>query len=468
VNTLEFKQAAVDWIDSNKDEFYQAADALWIFPELGMEEHKSSSILIELLEKNGFTVEKGVAEMPTAFVATYGKGKPIIGFNSEYDCLPGLSQEVGSEKKPVIKGAPGQGCGHNLLGVAAIKAAIAIKRLLEANKITATLKVFGTPAEELCIGKPFMAKAGLFRGLDVVLDWHPYFYNGANYETNPAYFSIKYHFQGRTAHGNSPWYGRSTLDAAMLQAHAVEMLREHIPPSPSVDAAHTINYTFPDVGPEFPNVVPDRTTAWYIGRFTSPELMTDVMSRINKCAEAAAMATDTSVKAELISATHDRIPNKVLAEVMYKNLKEVNVPQFTEEEINFAKQMQKNVGTAENGLDETVLPFSSGSASVTDSSEYSWFAPYSMLWVASAPSGVGWHNWIITSCVGSSIGKKAMEVAAKVLAVTAIELIMNPDTIIAAQLELQERLAGREFIQLIPDAVPPPLSINTANMNKYR
>jgi len=468
MKTPEFKKAALDWINLNKDEFYQAADSIWKFPELGMEEHKSSAVLIELLEKNGFMVEKGVAEMPTAFMATFGSGKPVIGFSAEYDCLPGLSQEVCTEKKPITEGAPGHGCGHNLLGVAAIKAAIALKTILEANPLAATLKVFGTPAEEICIGRPFMARAGLFRELDVFLDWHPWSYNRADYDICNAYFNIKYHFTGRTAHGNSPWHGRSTLDAAMLQAHAVEMLREHIPPSPSLDAANTINYTFSDVGPEFPSVVPDRTTAWYVGRFSTAELMVDAISRINKCAEAAAMATDTTVRIEFITATHDKIPNRVLAEVMNRNLNEIGSPQFTKEEHDFVRQLQKNYGVAETGLDETILPFGGGYSGVCDTSEYSWFTPYATAWITLAPPGIGWHNWVVTSCAGSSIGRKTLDVAAKVLAATAIDVIMNPDIVKAARLELQDRLACRDFTQLIPDTLKPALTINAATMAKYR
>ena len=468
MKTPEFKKTALDWINLNVDEFYRAADTLWNFPELGMEEHQSSAVLIELLEKNGFTVEKGVADMPTAFIATFGSGGPVIGFSAEYDCLPGLSQEVGAEKKPVTEGAPGQGCGHNLLGVAAVKAAIAVKTALETHDLSATLKVFGTPAEELCIGKPFMARAGLFRGLDVLLDWHPDIANKADYDTCNAYFNIKYHFTGRTAHGNSPWHGRSTLDAAMFQAHAVEMLREHIQPSPSANAANTINYTFSDVGPEFPSVVPDRTTAWYVGRFSTAELLADAISRVNKCAEAAAMATDTTVRIELITATHDKIPNKVLAEVMNRNLQEIGPPRFTKQEHDFAREMQKNCGVAETGLDETVKPCDSGYTGVCDTSEYSWFTPYATTWIALAPPNVGWHHWVVTSCAGSSIGKKTLEVAAKVLAATAIDVIMSPDIVKAARLELEERLAGREYTRLFSDDVKPALTINAATMAKYR
>jgi aminobenzoyl-glutamate utilization protein B len=196
--------------------------------------------------------------------------------------------------------------------------------------------------------------------------------------------------------------------------------------------------------------------------------MVDAISRVNKCAEAAAMATDTTVKIELITATHDKIPNQVLAEVMNRNLNEIGSPQFTKEEHDFARQMQKNDGAAETGLDETVLPFGGGYSALSDTSEYSWLTPYATAWIALAPPGVGWHNWIVTSCAGSSIGKKTMEVAAKVLAATAIDVIMSPDIVKAAQLELQDRLAGREFTQLVSDAVKPALTINTATMAKYR
>jgi len=465
----KMKQFIFDWIDSSSLPFNDAADYLWQNPELGMEEKKSSEKLIALLERYGFAVERGVAGMPTAFVATYGKGCPVIGFSAEYDALPGLSQEVGTEKKAVRDGAPGHGCGHNLLGTTAIYAAIALKELLEEKKLDGTLKVFGTPAEELCIGKPFMARAGLFKELDALLDWHPMNYNRADYDVCNAYFNVKYHFKGKTSHGNSPWYGRSTLDAAMLMGHAVELLREHVRPSTrGPEAANTFNYTFSDVGPEFPSVVPDRTTAWYVGRFDQTELMVEVMQRIDNCARAAAMATDTTVDIELITATHDKIPNKVLAEVMHNNLEEVGAPRFTPEEQEFASRMQKEVGVKETGLDETIMPFDSGSSGVADTSEYSWHVPYAILWITMAPAGVGWHNWIVTSCAGGSIGKKTMNTAAKILAATALDLVLSPEAVKAARAELDERLSTRNYIELLPEELPPPLDINKAVMEKYR
>ncbi len=469
MTTFTLKQTALDWIDLYQEEFSQAADRLWEFPELAMEEYKSSALLIGILEKNGFVVEKGVAGIPTAFVATYGSGHPVIGFNAEYDCLPGLSQKVGAKQDPVQAGAPGHGCGHNLLGVGAIQAAIAVQQVIESNKLSATLKVFGSAAEELCIGKPFMARAGLFNDVDLFLDWHPWSYNRADYDVCSAYFNIKYHFKGKAAHGSSPWFGRSSLDAALLMAHSVEMLREHIPPAIFREAANTINFTFSKVGPEIPNVVPEYTTAWYVGRFDTTELMMDVLERINQCAAGAAMATGTRVESQLITASHDKIPNKVLAEVMHKNLNEIGSPQFTPEDQDFVKQMEKNMGIEKpSGLDETIMPFGGGGSVLCDTSEFSWFAPYATTWVTLAPAETGWHNWIVTACAGSSIGKKTMNVAAKVIAASALDVIMNPDIVNAAQQELQSQLAKRKFLKLIPDSVNPPLDINAVAMAKYR
>lgn len=236
----EIKEFIIEWNEVNTADYYEASDQIWENPELSMQEYKSSQTLINLLEKAGFEVEKAVAGMPTAFIASYGSGKPVIGINCEYDALPGLSQDREKlEKAPVKQGAPGQGCGHNLLGTAGVKAATAIKEVIEKFKLSGTVKVIGAPAEELCLGKPFLGKAGYLSGYDAFLDWHPWNYTKVNYDSCQAYMSVKYHFTGRTCHGNSPWHGRSALDAAMLQGHAVEIMREHMYPGCPPDAANT-------------------------------------------------------------------------------------------------------------------------------------------------------------------------------------------------------------------------------------
>jgi len=463
------KKYTIDWIESNKGDFRKLSDALWIYAELGMQEYQSSKAITDYLKANDFKLEIGTADMPTAFVASFGVGEPVIGFSCEYDALPGLSQKKATNhKSPIIEGAPGHGCGHNLLGPGAIMAAIALKNAMMDFALKGTIKIFGTPAEEVCVGKPYMARAGLFSSVDTFIDWHPEVFNSASYDTCNAYFSIKYHFKGRTAHGNSPWFGRSALDAAILMGNMIEFLRENISPGKPPWAANTINYSFPDVGPAFPSVVPDRSTLWCVGRIVTSEEMDYVITRIHKCAKAAAMATETKVEIEIVSGSHERIPNKTVCQVLYNNLQAIGPPQFTEDENNFARKMQKDLGVPETGLDSSIIPFGGDSDGVSDNSEYSWFAPFGMLNIVVGPNGIGWHNWQVTASVGSTIGKKTMDIAAKVLAASGIDLLTNPGIIGEAKKEWNERLKGRVYRSFIPKAVKPPILINREIMDRYR
>jgi aminobenzoyl-glutamate utilization protein B len=463
----KLKKELITWIEEHREEFLRISRTLWEKPELGLEEFTASSLLADTLERYGFRVTKGIAGMPTAFVAEYGQSGPVAGLSVEYDCLPGLSQKAAvTEYDPVIPGAPGQGCGHNLLGVSAALCAVALKQVLEAHKIDATLRVFGTPAEEICVGKPFLAKEGWFDGLDYVLDWHPWYSNQANPDYCSAYFNVRYHFRGKNAHGNSPWHGRSALDGAMWTAHAIEILREHIRPEEE-DSANTINYSFSDVGPEIPNVVPERSTLWCIGRFRTSEEMKEVMARIDQCAEAGALATGTVLEREFITASREKIPNRVLAAVLYRNLRELGTIAYTGQEQELVKTIQKNSGLPETGLPDEIAEQRECGAGVTDSAEYSWKAPFGNFTLAIAPGG-GWHNWRVTSCAGSSIGMKGMVHAAKLLAISNIEIIRNPKLIESAKEELALRIRGKEYVKLIADDIRPPITINHEAMEKYR
>ena len=463
----EEKNFAISWVDQHQADFYPYADAVWSFAELGCDEVVSSRLLMDLLKQYDFQVDEGVAGMPTAFVARWGEGKPVIAFSAEYDALPGLSQHPTTDKNPVVEGAPGHGCGHNLLGVGGIMAALATKAWLERTGHKGTLIVLGTPAEEVCVGKPYMARAGLFEGIDAIIDWHPWEKTGAKYDTCNAYFNIKYHFKGRTAHGNAPWEGRSALDSAVLTGHAIELLREHIAPG-HPDAANTINYTFSDVGPEYPNVVPDRSTLWVIGRFTTSNEMEKTIQRIHKCAEGASLATGTSFDMEFLTASHEKIPNKTLSSVLHENLMAIGAPRFDAEEQAFAKKMQRDLGVEEVGLVEEVREFGGGFSPVSDNSEYSWFAPFSMIWITAAPAGMGWHNWNVSACAKTSIGRKAMTLGAKVLAASAIDLLTQPRIIEEAKAEQVQRLNGKIYHSLIPEDVDPPIAMNQQTMEKYR
>jgi len=462
------KDFVLKWNDNHQDAFYDAAKKIWESPELSMQEFKSSKVLTDLLAENGFKVETGVAGMPTAFVASYGDGAPVIAINAEYDALPGLSQKSGSAKKEaLVESAPGHGCGHNLLGTAGVKAAIAIKNAIDEFGLKGTVKVLGTPAEELCLGKPFMGKAGYFDGIDAFLDWHPWSYNKADYDSCCAYFSVKYHFHGRTSHGNSPWHGRSALDAAILQGHAVEMLREHIYPGCPPDAANTINFTFSHTGPEFPSVVPDKASAWYVGRFVTTAEAEDALRRITNCAKGAALATETTVETELITMTHHKIPNQVLAQVVHDNFEEVGPPVFTDEEQQTAKEIQKQIGVAETGLATGILPFNGGHTVVCDTSEFSWNAPYASPWIAMGPENAGWHHWGVTMCAAGSMGQKSLDKAAQVISLSAMDLLLDPEIIRRAKEEFKERLNGESYKCLLPDDYQPPVALNAEVMKKY-
>lgn len=466
---MERKTKLCKWIEGRKEEAFAISDYLWEHPELSMQEYEAAEKLTAFLEKEGFTVEKGAAGLPTAFIASWGTGAPVLAFSSEYDALPGLSQKKESTvPEPVTPMAPGHGCGHNLMATGGILAAMALKALMEEEALSGTIKVFGTPAEELCIGKPFMAKEGCFNGVDAFLDWHPSHLNRAAACDTNAYFNVKYHFSGTPSHGNAPWNGRSSLDGAMLMGHAIEMLREHIKPG-SESSPTTLNYAFPDVGNSFPNVVPAKTILWCVGRMKNAEMASDVLKRLKACAQGCALATGTAVEEEVITATHDLIPNLCLGTLIEENLRRAGAPDYSAEDQQAAKAIQKTMGVKETGysgaIEETVL----SSQPVTDSSEYSWYAPIAFLNVALSPSeDAGWHSWTSTKFAGGSAGKRVLETAAKTLAMTGLDLLTKPEILKEAKKELETRLEGKTYKTLLPEDARPDLATNRDMMDKFR
>lgn len=466
---MENKKIICDWIDENKSEMFAISDYLWENPELSMQEYEASEKIAEVLEKYGFSIKRGVAGMPTAFTAEYGQGKPVLAFSSEYDALPGLSQKKESVVcDPVVDMAPGHGCGHNLMATGGVLAAVALQHYMIRNDLEGTIKVFGTPAEELCIGKPYMAREGLFEGVDAFIDWHPSHINRAAACDTNAYFNVKYHFSGVSSHGNAPWNGRSSLDGAMLMGHAIEMLREHIEPGIK-DSPTTINYAFPDVGNSFPNVVPANTILWCVGRMKNAEMAEDVLKRLGSCAKGCAEATGTTVKEEVITATHDLIPNLRLGKLVEENLRYVGTPSYSSDDQMAAKKIQHTMGAKESGysgeIEETVL----GSQPVTDSSEYSWFAPIAFLNLALAPSeDAGWHSWTTCKFAGSPVGKRVLEATGKVLACVGYDLLTKPEILEEAKEELQKRLDGKTYKTLLPEDASPDLATNKDIMEKFR
>src|SRR5262245_43296680 len=297
-NVSTAKQHALDWLsrDDVKDRFGRIADAIWSFAELGLQEHKSSALLIETLQREGFRVETGLAGMPTCFVATYGSGKPVIGILAEYDALPMVSQKAFSvDHDPVVEGGPGHGCGHNMMGPAAAAAAIAVKKAIEQNGLSGTIKYFGSPAEEMLVSRPYMIRAGLFEGVDAVINNHA----SSEFKTDlgirgSAAFSVIFRFQGKTAHGASAWAGRSALDGVEIMNVATNFLREHL------HFTHRMHYVITHGG-EAPNVVPDRAAVWYYIR-GSDERVPEMFQRVVDCANGAALASGTKLDVQVIAA----------------------------------------------------------------------------------------------------------------------------------------------------------------------
>lgn len=466
---MEEKKILCDFIEEKKGIAFDLADYLWEHPELSMQEYEAAARVAAALEENGFSVERGVAGMPTALIAQWGSGSPVLGFSSEYDALPALSQKKDAlVHDPVIAQAPGHGCGHNLMAGGGVLAAIGLKSYMEQNHLSGTIKVFGTPAEELCIGKPFMAKEGLFQGVDAFIDWHPSFITRAAAGDTNAYFNVKYHFAGKSAQGALPWNGRSSLDGAMLMGHAIEMLREHIKPG-NEESPTTLNYAFPDVGNSFPNVIPAETILWCVGRMKNAEMAEDVLRRLRDCAEGCAKATGTTVTQEVITATHELIPSMTLCKAMEQNLRYVGVPAYSEQDKADALQLQREMGAKETGYPMEIPETVPGSQPVTDSSEYSWHAPIAFLNVALTPSvETGWHSWTVAKCAGSEVGKRVLETAAKTLALTGLDLLTKPELLQDAKAELQNRLEGRVYKTLLPEDAVPDLDTNKDVMEKYR
>lgn len=458
---------AVSAADAIEKELTSMSDKIWTYAEIAMEEFKSTKLITDYLKKKGWRVEENAAGMPTGFVATWGSGSPILGFNCELDALPGLSQKRSSNQDPVVRGAPGHGCGHNLLGVGSMGAALAMKAAMEKNGLKGTLKIFGNPGEELCIGKPYFAEKGLYNGVDAFLDWHPGGSNNANATACNAYFNVKYRFYGRTGHGNVPWTARSALDAAVLQANMVEFLREHIRAG-DVNAATTINYSFTNVGPSYPNVISDYTEAWYVGRLPSDEVLVDTVRRITLAAEAAAKATETRAETIWLSATHVRIPNLTLAKVVDKNLRVLGPPMFTQEEQVYSKEIQRFNKVSEIPLDERISPIAEGWGAVSDNAEMSLCAPH--ISVSAVTRGVGpfSHHWGTVATGNTDIGKKGMMLALKTMATTGIDLLENPQFLADAKAEWTKRMAGRTYKPLYPAGNPVPLAVNESEMAKFR
>lgn len=449
------KKEAFSWLDTNMAELAKINEKIWSYAEVAMEEYESAELLASYLEKKGFKVTRGVASMPTAFVAVYGSGEPVIGILAEYDALPGLSQKPVPSKQPVEEGKPGHGCGHNIFGTASTAAAVAMKEVMEKQKLSGTIKLFGCPAEETVVGKVFMARDGVFDGLSCCIQWHPSSVNGVSLGSSNALNQFEVEFFGKTAHAaGDPWHARSALDAIELTNIGLNYLREHLKPTAR------IHYVILDGG-DAPNVVPDYARAWYYVRDINRESAEKDYERVLKIIEGAAKMTETIYKIRFISGVHEMLSNRPGNEIVYSNLLLVGPPQFTEEEQAYAKEIQKNLGIEEKGLKKEIEPFKlpqrSWGGGSTDVAEVSWLTPTTSLGVAFKPEGTPGHHWAAVACGGMSIGHKAMITAAKVMAASGIDFLTNPGIIKKMRAEWMERKEGKEYKSPLPVDLEPPV-----------
>jgi aminobenzoyl-glutamate utilization protein B len=445
----------IEFVDRQAAHFSATSKTIWDYAELGYQEEKSSALLQRELQAAGFRVQSGVAGEPTAFVASYGQGQPVIGILGEFDALPGLSQDATPVRKPILAEAPGHACGHNLLGSGAALAAVALKEYMERNRIAGTLRYYGTPAEEGGDGKVYMLRAGLFRDVDAILHWHPGDQNSVFNGGMLAINSARFQFHGVAAHAAAaPDRGRSALDAVMLMGNGIEFLREHIPSN------SRIHYIISNGGAA-PNVVPDIAEMYLYARNPSSAVLNNVWSRILKIGQGAALMTETTMEVKDIGGDTNVVANDVLAKLAQGNLEEIGGFRYTPEERQFAEELQRSLPADEAGkLDSTtmVLPLGArpGQAS-TDAGDVSWNVPTIGFRAATFVPGVVAHTWQAAATSGMSIGQKGMVVAAKALAITGADLFADAKLIADAKAEFRRQLNGNAYQSVIPESQKPPL-----------
>jgi len=445
------KQAAVASVDGHGKDLIALSDQIWAFAETALKETRSSKALADYAAAQGFAVQRGVADLPTAFVATFGEGRPIIGIMGEYDALPGISQKAEPVKGPLVEGAAGHGCGHNMFGAASLGAAIAIKEQIAAGKIKGTIRFYGTPAEEAVGGKLYMARAGLFSALDAVLAWHPSDRTQADATSSQALVDLIVEFKGKAAHAAAdPWNGRSAVDGLELFTHGLNMMREHV--KPTVRMHYVIQK-----GGEVPNVVPEYARLWCWLRDKDRVGVEDLLKRARAIAEGAALMAGVESKVTVQSGDWEMLVNLPGERLLEANLRWLGELQFTAEEQEFAKKIQKATSVAEAGLVTKMRPieeqeFKGGS---TDVGDISWIVPTLHLSVTTAPYEAPWHAWPVVACGGMSIGHKGMLYASKTLAATMVDLFTDPKTLSAIQDEFRKKTAGVTYKAYIPDGPPP-------------
>ena len=451
------KQNVIDYVEQSFTDLTTLSDKIWSYEEEAFQETQSAAALKAYAKKNGFKITENVGEMPTAFIAEYGSGSPVIGILGEFDALPGLSQKTVPHKDPLNDGAPGHGCGHNLFGVASLGAATSIKNMIETGEISGTIRFYGTPAEEKYFGKLWMIRAGVFEDVDVVLDWHPSGETKTEVQKGLALVDFMVEYYGQAAHASGdPWNGRSASDAVELYTTGINYFREHVEPTVR------IHYHIQDAG-KVVNVVPDYSRIWTRVRDTRREGMEEVWKHMEDIAKGAALMTKTDYKISLISGVHEILVNRTGSEAMQKNMEYLGAIEYTDEEQDFAKGIQEATGKEQLGIESKIEPLEETlehpRGGSTDVGDVSWVTPVVRMRATTAPKGTPWHSWAVVACGGMSIGHKGMAYAAKTLGMTAVDLFEQPELVENIKAEFREKKGDYEYKGIVPDG-PPPVGDN--------
>ena len=451
---LNKKQEAVANVEKRKAELTNLSDRIWAFAETALRETRSAALLADYAEKSGFKVERGVAGMPTAFIGSYGEGRPVIGILGEFDALPGISQKASTVKEPYESGAAGHGCGHNLFGAASLGAALAIKELIQSGRLRGTIRFYGTPAEESVGGKLYMARAGKFSDLDVCLAWHPEDRTQADTQSSQAMVDFIVEFKGKAAHAAfDPWNGRSATDGLEAFTHGLNLLREHVRPSVRIHYAIM-------KGGDVPNVVPEYAKLWCWVRDSKRKGVEEVLDRVRRIAEGSALIAGVESKLTIQTGDYEMLVNMTGAKLLHANLTWLGPIQYTAEEQEFARAIQRACGVEEKGLNGAIQPLEETRpdppGGSTDVADVSWLVPTLHVSVTTAPEGAPWHAWPVVACGGMTIGHKGLMQAAKVLSATMVDLYEDAALRDRIRAEFKESTKNHVYKGYIPDG-PPPL-----------
>ena len=447
------KAAVLAGLEARRSAYAALSREIWELAEVGYQETRSSERLQRELKAAGFEIQTGVAAIPTAFVASFGRGKPVIGLLGEFDALPGLSQDAIPERRPLAEGAPGHGCGHHAFGTASAAAAIAIKDWLATSKTPGTVRFFGTPAEEGGGGKVYMIRAGLFEDVDAVLSWHPSDRNDASPATTLANISAKFRFRGAAAHASvAPHQGRSALDGVEAMDYMVNLMREHVPSDARIHYVITR-------GGDAPNIVPSQAEVYYYARHPDIRTLDGIWARIVKASEGAALGTGTTVEHELINAVYNRLPNETIGKLMDANLRRVGGYEYSAAEQVFAEKLRTSLESPDLpiGSQESVQPSRAAiSGGSTDVGDVSWVVPTAEMTAATWVPGTPAHSWQAVAAGGMSIGVNGLMIAAKTLALTGVDLFSNAAAVREARAELSKKQGpGFVYKARVGDRQPP-------------